>query len=95
MVYCYGVAVMNRRTTFALDDSTVFRLRHLAAVWRVSQAEVVRRAIEQADRDASSSGPDPLELLGDYQRAAFLDPQTADAYLDEVAENRAEWGRQP
>lgn len=40
---------MTHRTTFALDSATAQRLKRLAARWQVSQAEVVRRSVEQAD----------------------------------------------
>ncbi len=41
----YGMATMTHRTTFALDDATVTRIRRLAAQWQVSQAEVIRRVV--------------------------------------------------
>jgi len=40
---------MIHRTTFALDDTTARRLKRLAMRWQVSQAEVVRRSLEQAE----------------------------------------------
>ena len=50
--------LMTHRTTFALDEDTAQRLKHLAARWNVSQAEVVRRSVEQAEKSASSSPGD-------------------------------------
>ncbi len=50
---------MTHRTTFALDEATALRLKRLAARWEVSQAEVVRRSVEQAERQLTAS---PIEI---------------------------------
>jgi predicted transcriptional regulator len=50
--------IMTHRTTFALDELTAQRLKRLAAHWSVSQAEVVRRAVEQAAHHTASSPSD-------------------------------------
>lgn len=52
-----GMAAMTHRTTFALDETTANRLKRLAARWKVSQAEVVRRSLEQAE-NSQPSEPD-------------------------------------
>lgn len=49
---------MTHRTTFALDEPTAQRLRRLAARWNVSQAEVVRRSVEQAEKHMATSPSD-------------------------------------
>jgi predicted transcriptional regulator len=49
---------MTHRTTFALDAVTAQRLKRLAAHWSVSQAEVVRRSVEQAEKRTSPSPSD-------------------------------------
>jgi predicted transcriptional regulator len=87
------MAIMAHRTTFALDDSTIRRLKRLAKAWRVSQAEVVRRALERAEHENDKTAPDPLARLQAYHESGGLDARAAAAYLEEVAENRAEWGR--
>lgn len=51
---------MTHRTTFALDEETAQRLKRLAARWNVSQAEVVRRSVQQAEQNATSP-PDEIE----------------------------------
>ena len=84
---------MDRRTTFALDEPTIRRLRRLADRWRVSQAEVVRRAIERAEREAETETAALLQRLETYQARGGLDGRAAEEYLGEVAENRADWGR--
>ena len=49
MVCNDGMAVMTHRTTFTLDAATIRRLKRLASRWNVSQAEVIRRAVAQAE----------------------------------------------
>jgi predicted transcriptional regulator len=51
------MAIMTHPTTFALDEPTARRLKRLAARWQVSQAEVVRRSLEQAEQ-AEVATPD-------------------------------------
>lgn len=87
------MAIMAHRTTFALDETTIRRLKRLSKTWRVSQAEVVRRALEKAERENDRTAPDPLARLQAYHDSGGLDSRKAAAYLEEVAENRADWGR--
>ena len=88
-----GMALMSHRTTFALDQLTAKRLRRLAALWRVSQAEVVRRAVAEAEATAlAASKPDPVALLRELHAAGEgLDIGHAEAYLSEVREERRRW----
>jgi len=44
-----GMQAMTHRTAFALDGVTATRLKRLASIWQVSQAEGVRRAVTQAE----------------------------------------------
>ena len=93
MPHTYGMAVMEYRTTFALDEPTIRKMKKLAGKWRVSQAEVVRRAIEQAEaRDVEGTAA-RIGRLRDYQLHGSLSADRADSYLEEVAEYRADWGR--
>ena len=83
---------MSHRTTFALDEATARRLRKLAALWKVSQAEVVRRAVAQAEADAKQSRPDPVAMLRAlHAKGGGLDGKQADAYLAEVRADRKKW----
>jgi hypothetical protein len=84
---------MERRTSFALDELTIQRMKRLARTWRVSQAEVVRRAIEQALADDERGRNALLTRLDAYHQRNGVNAAAADRYLEEVAENRAEWGR--
>jgi len=83
---------MTHRTTFALDDMTAQRLKRLAARWQVSQAEVVRRSVEQAEKAAAPERPDPVAMLQAlFASGGGLDPEKADAYIAEVYEDRKHW----
>jgi hypothetical protein len=84
---------MERRTSFALDELTIQRMKRLARTWRVSQAEVVRRAIEQALADDERGRNALLTRLDAYHQRNGVNAAAADRYLEEVADNRAEWGR--
>jgi predicted transcriptional regulator len=83
------MTVMTHRTTFALDKTTAHRLKWLATRWQVSQAEVVRRSLEQAEKLAKSSTTDAITLLRRlHKNGNGLDPKKAEAYLAEVYQDR-------
>ncbi len=89
---CCGVHKMNHRTTFALDQATASRLKRLSAAWQVSQAEVVRRAVAQAEAQSVPICPDPVAMLQGLQNSGQgLDPEKAQAYMAEVREDRGRW----
>lgn len=92
MVCSDGMPTMTHRTTFALDEATAQRIKRLAARWEVSQAEVVRRSVAQAENSKPAVNPDPAAML----RALFasgggLDAEKADSYIAEVYEDRKHW----
>ena len=83
---------MKHRTTFALDEATANRLKRLAAQWRVSQAEVVRRSVAQAENAVAPEIPDPVAMLQElFAKGGGLDPAKADSYIMEVYEDRKQW----
>ena len=82
---------MTHRTTFALDPDTVRRLKNLALRWQVSQAEVVRRALSQAESAPDTLQPDALAKLKNYHAAATLDATAANAYLAQARADRKRW----
>jgi predicted transcriptional regulator len=83
---------MTYRTTFALDGTTASRLKRLASIWQVSQAEVVRRAVAQAESTAAPAKPDPIAMLRELHASGRgLDRAKAEAYLAEVREDRRHW----
>lgn len=51
------MATMTHRTTFALDEGAITRLKKLSTLWQASQAEVVRRSLEIAE-SSHAQGPD-------------------------------------
>lgn len=84
-----GMPTMTHRTTFALDETTAHRLKRLAARWQVSQAEVVRRSLEHAEKLTESRKPDAVALLRRlHEKGGGLDRGKAEAYLAEVYEDR-------
>jgi hypothetical protein len=87
------MATMTHRTTFALDESTMVRIKNLAALWKVSQAEVVRRAVSFAQATVPASSP--RILFEDFlQSGNGLDSKVAAQYLEEVREDRKMWRRE-
>jgi len=84
------MATMTHRSTFALDEATTQRIRNLSTLWQVSQAEVIRRAVAQAD--APPAKPDPLALLEQLHLSAQgLTAGDAGAYLAEIRADRQQW----
>jgi len=91
MVHHDGMQTMQYRTTFAFDGETMRRLKNLAARWRVSKAEVVRRALSQAEMQRVTDTSDPMTALKSYHAQGGLDRKKAEAYLREVHEDRKRW----
>ena len=87
-----GIA-SKHRTSFALDEATAERLRRLARIWNVSQAEVVRRAVRLAEEHADSRADSVAERLEAYRAGNRLDRKRADEYLEKVNSDRSEWAR--
>ena len=91
MVFNYGMANMTYRTTFALDNGTITRLKHLASAWHISQAEVVRRAIALAEEKANTESS-PASLLQNLHASnQLLAREQAEDYLVELKQNRRSW----
>ena len=87
------MATMTHRTTFTLDEATMVRIKNLAALWKVSQAELVRRAVSFAQPPAPASSP--RILFEDFLKSGSgLDSKIADQYLEEVREDRQMWRRE-
>ncbi len=81
---------MTQRCTFALDEVTTTRIRRLAALWEVSQAEVIRRAVATAE--TSVPKPDPSAILRQlHESVGGLNRTAAQAYLSEVRADRRKW----
>jgi hypothetical protein len=93
MVCNDGMATMTHRTTFALDIDTMRRLKKLSLRWQVSQAEVVRRALSQAESVPDAQPLDALARLKSYHAEATLEVSAADAYLAQARADRKRWRR--
>lgn len=61
------MARMSIRATYALDELTDQRIKHLAKVWHVSQAEVIRRSIHVATEQARETLT-PAEVVARYAK---------------------------
>lgn len=83
---------MTHRTTFALDQATAERLKRLALRWKVSQAEVVRRSVEQAERQPTGERRDPVAMLQHLRETGGgLDAAQAENWVTEIREDRKRW----
>ena len=92
MVCSNGMPVMTHRTTFALDAATARRLRRLAKLWNVSQAEVVRRSVERSEQTAQAAKSDPVSLLRElHARGGGIEKAQADCWIAETREDRKSW----
>jgi hypothetical protein len=93
MVWFHGMATMTHRATFSFDYGTISRLKSLSVRWSVSQAEVIRRALSQAEKTSELIlQPDPIKMLASlHASGAGLSKKVGDAYLKEVYEDRKKW----
>lgn len=57
---------MSVRATYALDEETDRRIRHLAKAWGVSQAEVIRRSVHAAAAEAEQK-LSPADVVAWYR----------------------------
>ena len=82
---------MTHRTSFALDEGTVQRLKRLASRWSVSQAEVVRRSVERAEKQSEPEKTDPIAMLRAFHAKGGLDPARAEKWIADIREDRKHW----
>lgn len=83
---------MTHRTSFALDQLTARRLKRLSAQCNVSQAEVVRRSVEMAEKTAQPLKRDSLTMLRRlHENGGGLHSEQADAGIAEIREDRQNW----
>ena len=88
---------MIHRTTFSLDSQTVETIKKLSALWKVPQAEVVRRSIAQSASDLADK-KEIIKQLQDYWRENSSTPayntRQLEDYLLQVAEDRKSWRKE-
>jgi hypothetical protein len=83
---------MTHRKTFSLDAKTTSRIKYLSNAWHVSQAEVIRRAVADAQENQSVQKPDPVEMLKTLQeKDQCLAADKAETWLNQVREDRKSW----
>lgn len=61
---------MSIRATYALDEQTDRRIKHLAKAWKVSQAEVIRRSVQTA-AEQSRETLTPAQVVAHYAKGAL------------------------
>jgi predicted transcriptional regulator len=76
------------KSTYSLDVETIRKLDRIAARWRVSKSEVLRRAIEVVARDQLEDVPSPLQALDELQKSLKLTKQQADSWSRQVRTER-------
>jgi len=64
------MARMSIRATYALDEQTDQRIKHLARTWHVSQAEVIRRSVQTA-AEQSRGTLTPADVVARYAKGAL------------------------
>ena len=94
-VHNYCMKSTKHRTSFALDEETIYRLKALARSWDVSQAEVVRRAVSLAYRHSESEAADVRERVAEYRAAGRIAAGDADDYLRQLRDERDHWRGEP
>jgi len=77
------------KSTYALDVETIRKLDRVAARWKVSKSEVLRRAIEVVARDQLGEAPSPLQALDELQKSVKLIKRRTDQWSREVRNERA------
>lgn len=61
------MARMSIRATYALDEETSSRIKHLAETWHVSQAEVIRRSVRSA-AEQTEQALSPADVVAHYRK---------------------------
>lgn len=78
------------RTSMALDAWTIGALKQLSEKWKISKAEVIRRAVRQLNEKAELDdlAPTPLEALDWLQNGGGLMADEAARFRAEITANR-------
>jgi hypothetical protein len=77
-----------RSMSRALDVETVRKLERVAAQWKLSKSEVLRRAIDLVAREPPATVSSRLQALDELQKTLKLTPKQAGNWEREV---RHEW----
>lgn len=60
------MARMSIRSTYALDVETSNKIKRLASIWGVSQAEVIRRSVQRAADESAATALTPADVVARY-----------------------------
>ncbi|HVA82301.1 MAG TPA: ribbon-helix-helix protein, CopG family [Candidatus Binataceae bacterium] len=77
------------KSTYALDVETIRKLDRVAARWKVSKSEVLRRAIDVVARDQLGDPPPRLQALDELHKSVKLTRQQTDKWPRGVRSERA------
>lgn len=80
-----SMATPTVKSTYSLDLETIRALERMAARWKVSKSEALRRAIRMAEHEAEE---DPLEALDRVQRSLALTPERTREWVRAVRTER-------
>ncbi|MBS0193004.1 MAG: hypothetical protein JSR34_02030 [Proteobacteria bacterium] len=58
---------MTIRSSYAIDAATDQRIKRLAAVWGVSQAEVIRRSVQRVAETNEGVAYSPADVVAHYR----------------------------
>jgi len=81
------MAITAIKSTYSLDVATVRRLERIAARWRVSKSEALRRAINAA-AEMDSEAATPLEALDKLHASLKLNGTQLEKWSREAARER-------
>lgn len=86
------MATMTLKSTFTLDRDTNEAIRSLALNWKVSQAEVVRKSIQIAMKEADANkARSPLAILASLEKKKKITAKEIAAFKKIVEENKKGW----
>lgn len=76
------------KSTYSMDVESVRALDALAARWKVTKSEALRRAILRAEEEEGAVQIDSIEALDELQRSLSLSEADAARWEREVAAER-------
>jgi Arc/MetJ-type ribon-helix-helix transcriptional regulator len=81
------------KSTYSLDVETVRKLERVAARWRVSKSEVLRRAIDAVASDRRPNELTPLQALDELQKSLKLGKRELEQWQAAARRERQSFGR--
>lgn len=81
------------KSTYSLDVETVRKLEQVAARWRVSKSEVLRRAINATASGRQANDLTPLQALDELQKSLKLGKRKLEQWEAAARRERESVGR--